>query len=406
MIGKPLPPQLAARNRLHLGVTGSIAAFKALDLLRVMLKLGLHVNVTLTEAAQRFVTPLSFEALGAGIVYTGMFANTDDDAYGHLQPGQNSCVMLVAPCTADFLARLAHGMANDMLSAQALAFAGPIVIAPAMNPRMWSNPATQSNVDLLLERDVRIVWPVGGQVACGDEGQGKMASVDEILAVACQAFAPQDMVGKSVMVTMGPTQEPWDSVRLWTNRSTGLMGACLAQAAWLRGADVFAVAGPGCPSLPEGIRRFEVTTAEDMFEAALDLWPRMDYGLFAAAVADFSPVPFTDGKFKKSDHGEGMSVNFRRNVDILASLAEQATEEQRILGFAAESDKLEERARHKLLAKSADLIAGNLIGGADAGFASDTNRMFVCDCAGREEHWPLMPKTEVAWRLLDWLLTL
>jgi phosphopantothenoylcysteine decarboxylase/phosphopantothenate--cysteine ligase len=230
--------------------------------------------------------------------------------------------------------------------------------------------------------------------------------LEEILAVACQAFAPQDMVGKSVMITMGPTQEPWDSVRLWTNRSTGLMGACLAQAAWLRGAKVQAVAGPGVPALPASITRHDVCTAKDMYACAHDLWPGMHLGIFTAAVSDFAPEPYAGGKFKKNAQGGGFSVAFQRNPDILAAMGALAGADQRLLGFAAESEELEAYSRRKLRAKKAHLLAGNLVGASDSGFAADTNRMFVCDCQGREEHWPLMPKADVAWRLLDWLLTL
>jgi phosphopantothenoylcysteine decarboxylase/phosphopantothenate--cysteine ligase len=402
----PLPSHIVEHKRLHLGVTGSIAAYKALELLRSLRKLGFQVNVTLTEAAARFVTPLSFQALGADLVYTGMFASDEGGPYGHLQPGQTAQAFVVAPCTADALARLAHGLAHEILCAQALAFEGPLVLAPAMNPRMWSHPATVANARVLQERGAHMVLPVSGEVACGDEGQGKLAPVDEILLAVCKALTTQDMAGMNVMVTLGPTQEPWDSVRLWTNRSTGLMGACLAQAAWLRGAKVHAVAGPGVPALPASIIRHDVTTARDMYDSAQALWPGMHCGLFSAAVADFAPEPYTGGKYKKRSQGGGLSVNFQRNPDILAALGSIAASDQRLLGFAAESEELETRSRRKLHEKKVNLLAGNLVGGADAGFAAGTNRMFVCDCRGREEHWPLMPKADVAWRLLDWLLTL
>jgi phosphopantothenoylcysteine decarboxylase/phosphopantothenate--cysteine ligase len=402
----PLPSFVGENKRLHLGVTGSIAAYKALELLRALSKLGFQVNATLTEAATRFVTPLSFQALGAGVVFTHMFGQDEGGVYGHLQPGQTAHVFVIAPCTADALSRLANGLAHEILCAQALAFDGPLVLAPAMNPRMWSNPATAANVQLLRERGAHLVMPDSGVVACGDAGQGKLAPLDDIILAVCKALTPQDMAGKNVMVTLGPTQEPWDSVRLWTNRSTGLMGACLAQAAWLRGATVHAVAGPGVPELPAGVLRHPVRTAKDMYACAADLWSGMHYGLFSAAVADFAPQPYGEGKFKKSGFSEGFSIRLRRNPDILATLGALAGPDQRLLGFAAESEAVEERSRSKLRVKKAHLMAGNPIGDADAGFAVDTNRMFVCDCQGREEHWPLLSKADVAWRLLDWLLTL
>ena len=220
-------------KRLHLGVCGSVACYKAADLLRAWTGMGMHVSATLTPGARRFVTPLLFESLGATPVYEDMFS-PGQDVFAHLEPGQHAHALVVAPASADALFRLAHGAAGDMLAAQILAFDGPVVIAPAMNPRMWSNPATQANIDILRQRGARIVTPACGGTACGELGEGRLAPLHDIFLASLHALSPQDMAGKRVMVTLGPTREAWDGVRFWSNPSTGLMGAALGVAAWLR----------------------------------------------------------------------------------------------------------------------------------------------------------------------------
>lgn len=393
-------------RKLHLGVCGSVAAYKAVELMRALQKRGVGVSVTLTESATRFIAPLTFESLGAETVYTRMFGQDQGLTFGHLAPGQVADAFMIAPATATTLARLAGGMADDMLAAQALAFDGPLVLAPAMNPRMWNHPATRRNVSVLQQRGAHVVQPDSGTAACGDTGQGRLADLPELALAAAKALLPQDLVGQTILLTLGPTREQWDDVRGWTNLSTGLMGACLAHAACLRGAFVHAVAGPGAPWLPAGVQRHDVTSARQMFDKALELWPWADYGIFTAAVADFYPEPFGKGKFKKQGAGSGFDIRFLPNPDILATLAAEAHPRQRILGFAAESDNLDDHAREKLRRKKAHMIAGNLVSAPDSGFAVSSNRMFVCDVNGREEHWPTLSKADVAWRLLDWLSTL
>lgn len=396
-----------AGKRLHLGISGSVACYRALDVLRGLRALNIHVSATLTQGARQFVTPLLFEALGAMPVYGEMFA-PGEDPFAHLEPGQHAQALLVAPAAADTLARLAGGAASDMLSAQALAFDGPLLLAPAMNPRMWHHPATRANVATLRERGARIILPACGRAACGDEGEGRLAPVEEIFWQALRALAPQDMAGRKVMVTLGPTREAWDGVRYWSNPSSGRMGGALAVAAWLRGATVTAVCGPGCPGLPSEIRRLDVNTAREMFEAAEAVWPDMDYGCFSAAVADFSPVPHGPEKFKKEEARGGFSVAFQPNPDILRTLAAGRRPHQKVLGFAAETaldmDALLALARAKRARKDADLLAGNRVNSGDSGFGSATNSMAVTDRNGREEIWPAQAKADVAWELLSWLL--
>lgn len=394
-------------KRVHLGVTGSIAAFKVIDLVRALQRADCMVSATLTEAARQFVTPLSFQALGASPVYTGMFTeNPDaDTAFGHLEPGQAADVMVIAPASANIIAKLAMGLADDMLSCQALAFPGPKIVAPAMNPRMWAAPATRRNWDTLEALGYVRVDPECGSVACGDTGAGRLAPVDDIFLACLKALAPQDLAGKKVLVTLGPTQEPWDAVRFWSNPSSGTMGACVAMAAYLRGADVTVVAGPTGLSFPCDMAVVSVTTARQMYAACTDLWPNMDLGCLTAAVADYRPVPFGETKFKKgTSAGAGITVEFETNPDILKTLGETKRDGQKLIGFAAETGNPREEAARKLANKHLDLIAANDIAKTGSGFGVTTNEMFVLDAKGRREQWPQLPKTEVAWRLWDHLL--
>ena len=391
-------------KRVHLGVCGSISAYRAPDIVRAVRKAGMQCSVTLTPSAMRFIAPLTFEALEASPVYTAMFEDLNAPSpFAHLEPGQIMDAMLIAPASATTIARLAAGMADDLLACQALAFAGPLIIAPAMNPKMWEHPATSENIATLRRRGVTVVEPGFGHTACGEVGQGRLAELETIHLALLRVLTEQDMRGKRVMLTMGPTRESWDGLRYWSNPSTGTMGACLAVNAWLRGAHVDAVCGPGCPSLPAGITRHDVRSADEMFEAASSLWPQADMGIFAAAVADFKPEAMGTGKFKKSEAPEGFSVRFLPNRDILATLSGSRSEEQKVLGFAAESGNLEQAVQAKLRTKNAHIIVGNLI--AD-GFGTVRNTTRVADARGRMEQWDDMPKAEIARRALTWLLSL
>lgn len=398
-----------AHKHLHLGVCGSVACYRATDLLRAWHGMGIHVSVTLTAGARKFITPLLFSALGANQVYTDMFA-ADEAPFAHLEPGQTAQAFVVAPASADALSRLACGAASDMLAAQVLAFDGPLVLAPAMNPRMWVNTATQANVAQLTQRGAILVPPGCGSTACGQQGEGRLAPLHEIFLAGLRALAPQDMAGKKVLVTLGPTREAWDGVRFWTNPSTGLMGAAVAVCAWLRGADVHAVTGPGVRlALPRSLHRHDVTSAHEMFTGAEALWPEMDMGIFTAAVADFSPVPYGQEKFKKSSAPDGFSIEFTPNADILRTLAARCTPKQRILGFAAETTpdmpSLLSLAHAKLHSKKIHLLAANRVNSTDSGFSSATNAVAVVGADGREEIWPTQSKADVAWELCSCLLS-
>lgn len=385
-------------KRIHLGVTGSIAAYKALDLTRAFLHLHLQVGATLTASAQKFVTELSFSALGAEPLYSGMFASGAN--FDHLEPSVADA-FIIAPATANILAKMAHGLADDLLSCQILAFPGPVLVAPAMNPRMWNAPATRYNWAILGERGMIRIEPDCGNVACGDTGQGRLAPMDEIFVRTLAALSPQDLRGKKIMLTLGPTREYFDKARFWSNPSTGTMGAAIAVAAALRGAEVTAITGPVDIRLPSMINKIPVITARDMFQAASDIFPSQDIGCFTAAVADYRPPACPAGKYKKN--GQPLSLSFESNPDILATLSRSKKTGQQTIGFAAEAQDLERNAALKLDKKNLDLIIANPIDESGSGFASATNRVVVMDRHGRKESWPQLPKTEIAWRIWDWI---
>lgn len=399
-------------KRLHIGVCGSVACYKALDLLRQWKDAGVDIGATLTASARQFVTPLTFEALGASPVYDAMYAADTqasgmDDIFPHLAPGAAADAFIIVAASAATMARLAHGLADEILSCQALAFPLPLVIAPAMNPRMWANAATQENWATLKRRGHFLVEPAAGRVACMEEGGGRLADSREIYLAGLKALSPQDLAGKTVMVTLGPTREHWDGIRYWTNPSTGTMGAAVAVSAYLRGAVVHAISGAGESLwLPAAIERHDVVSAADMFEAAAAVWPAADIGVFSAAVADFAPIPFGSGKFKKDTCEGGLTVSFTQNKDILKTLAADKKPHQRVVGFAAETSNVEASAMKKLAAKNADMIVGNIVNVADSGFGTGANAGFVVDRTGGREAWPSMPKADMAWRILDWLLRL
>ncbi|SDK46064.1 phosphopantothenoylcysteine decarboxylase / phosphopantothenate--cysteine ligase [Maridesulfovibrio ferrireducens] len=389
-------------KRIHLGVCGSVAAYKSLDLLRMYRKAGIEVSATLTSGAQEFIKGLSFEALGAFKVWDSMFP-AGDEIFGHLEPGQAADALVVAPATASTLARMAYGLADDMLSCQALAFPGPKLVAPAMNPAMWNASATRDNCALLAKRGVEFIGPDCGDVACGDHGSGRLATLESIFVHSLRAVSPDDMSGKHVLITLGPTREKWDAVRFWSNPSSGLMGACIAMAAWLRGAKVTVVSGPVNWWFPADVNVIKVDSARQMFEAATDVWPECTTGCLTAAVADFRPVPHGDSKFKKAGQ-DSLSVNFESNSDILKTLGATKRDDQELIGFAAETSDIEKAAAGKLKAKNLDMIIANLINMPGAGFESFTNSVYVLDKSGRAEEWPNLPKTEIAWRIWDLLL--
>lgn len=399
-----------AGHYIHLGVTGSIACYKTADLLRALLKIGLHSSATLTSGAKHFVTPLLFRSLGAEPVYDEMFED-DKDVYGHLMPGKNTSLLAVVPASANFLARLCAGAASDMLSAQALAHAGPLLLAPAMNPNMWKNAATCENIARLRSRGITIVPPGDGGTACGDTGTGRLADLAAIFLAMLKDLSPNDMRGLKILATLGPTREYWDDVRFWSNSSSGKMGCALATAAWLRGAEVTVIAGP-CQKiyLPEEIRRINVNSGREMFEAASSLWSQCDMGLFCAAVSDFYPAPpqKIKGKIHRTEKNENFEIPFAVNPDILATLSARKKTSQKVLGFAAEIapnlGALAPLAEKKLAAKKADVLVANMINPENSAFGTNENSVFILDRMGRSKSLHDESKADIAWDLLTWLL--
>lgn len=399
-----------AGSKLHAGISGSIACYKMTEIIRAWLKAELHISATLTAGAKEFVTPLLFRSLGAEPVYGEMF--TDANVFAHLEPGKNVEAMLIAPASANLISRLANGAASDMLSAQVLAFSGPSAIAPAMNPRMWEAKATQDNISTLSARGWMIIEPDEGIAACGDMGKGRFAPPVDIFLYGLKLLSPQDMSGLQIMVTMGPTREYWDAARFWSNPSSGRMGAALATAAWLRGADVTVICGPSTTvSLPRDIKKINIISAQEMFEQAAKQWPQMDIGFFAAAVADFSPLRPDNAanmKFKKTAHTQPLNIEFARNPDILATLAANRTASQKVLGFAAEAtDDLADLlplAQIKLNDKMADIIVANRINTDGGAFGAEDDSVVVMDRNGHDETWTALSKADIAWELCSWLL--
>lgn len=385
---------------LHLGVSGSIAAYKTLEIMRAWLSCGIKVSVTLTQASQAFVTPMSYIALGASRIYGAMFA-PGESPFAHLEPGQEADAMVIAPATATSIARIARGTAEEMLSAQVLAFGGPCAIAPAMHPRMWANEATKTNWESLKQRGYICVEPACGRTACGEEGEGRMADIREIYLAGLKALTKQDMDGQTLLITIGPTREFWDGVRFISNPSSGLMGASMAIAAYLRGAKVIAVCGPGVPWLPSAIERHESVSAKDMLATCELYWPQSTLGVFSAAVCDYCPAEQGTEKLKKHSLGATPVLKLTGTPDVLATLSKTKTTAQRIIAFAAETSELKQNAVQKMEAKNADMIVANEVGKPGTGFESVNNKVTLLAKDGGVQDLPLLAKADIAWRIWD-----
>ncbi len=385
-------------RRLLLGVTGSIAAYKAAELASWLTQSGAQVDVILSQAAQRFVSPLTFQSL------TGRRAYVDDDLWGpeghilHVGLTQPAHLMIVAPATANTIAKLAHGQADSLLTIVALATRSPLLIAPAMDAGMFEHPATQANLSALRQRGAMIAGPAEGRMASGMVGWGRMIEPSELFGYVRLAFGQDGpLAGRNVVVTAGGTQEPIDPVRVIVNRSTGKQGFALAQAAIDRGAQVTLITGPTHLPTPVGARRIDVRTAEEMCRQVLEAAPQADALLMAAAVADFRPAQPAPQKIKKTSAPQSLSLE--PTEDILSLVAKQRKRSGRpdvVVGFAAESQDLLEGARAKLHTKGLSLIVANDVTAPDSGFAADTNRVTLLDADGTLQELPLMTKAAVA----------
>jgi phosphopantothenoylcysteine decarboxylase/phosphopantothenate--cysteine ligase len=385
--------------RVLLGVTGSIAAYKAVELLRLLTKRGAEVQAVMTDAATKFVAPLTFETLTRQPVLLDMWSLAYGHRIGHIEATQRADLLVVAPATARTIARLALGLADDFLSCIYLASRCPIVVAPAMDCDMFAHPALQENLRRLRDRGVRIVEPDTGPLASGLVGRGRLAEPPEILAAIEALLASQrDLAGEVILVTAGPTREPLDPVRFLSNRSSGKMGYAVAEAAAARGARVILVSGPTALPAPAGVDIVHVETAQEMHDAVLAKLPVARVVIKAAAVADYRPRHAADRKLKK---GQAVpEVVLEPTPDILTEVGRRKG--SRILvGFAAETEELEANARAKLERKNLDLMVANDVGQPGAGFDVDTNVVKILDPAGGVEELPMLPKREVANRILD-----
>jgi len=362
-------------ERVLLGVSGGIAAYKAAELVRRLRDAGAQVRVVMTEGAKRFITPLTLQALSGNPVRDSLWDDGAEAAMGHIELARWATRVLIAPATADTLARLAHGHADDLLSTLVLATAAPVAVAPAMNQQMWAHPATQANVALLRGRGVRVFGPGTGDQACGEVGPGRLLEPGELVsALASQIRASSVLAGVRVLITAGPTFEDIDPVRFIGNRSSGKMGFAVAAAAAAMGAEVSLIAGPVALPTPAGVARINVRSAAQMLAAVMEALPGQDIYIGAAAVADYTPVCVADKKIKKT--AADMAVALDRTTDILATVA-AATPRPFVVGFAAETHDLEHYARDKLQRKRLDLIAANQVGCASGGFEADCNTLQV-----------------------------
>jgi len=391
--------------RVALGVTGGIAAYKAAELLRVLQDKGVEVQVVMTRHACEFVRPLTFAALSGRKVITEMFGEGEaeanvESAIEHIAVAQSIGALVIAPATANVIAKLAHGVADDFLTTLYLATKAPVIVAPAMNVNMWEHAATRQNVDTLRARGVRVVEPEEGYLACGMTGAGRLASVVAIAGAVFEILGlGDDLQGETLLVTAGPTEEPLDPVRFLSNRSSGKMGYALAEAGRRRGARVILVSGPTSLGPPAGVTLARVSTAEEMAGAVVANLDAATVVLMAAAVADFRPADVRTQKIKKRD---GLrNIRLKRTRDILDEVARRRRAHQLVVGFAAETDRVLENAAQKLRAKHLDMMVANDVTQEGAGFDADTNIVTLVFPGGRKVALEKMPKFDVANRILD-----
>ena len=387
-----------------LGVTGGIAAYKTPNLCSILVKHGVHVETILTENAQKIVSPIPFEALSGTRCHTDTFDPADTKRIAHIDLAKQADLMVIAPATANIIAKLRYGLADDMLSTTALACTCKILLVPAMNTNMLENPATQENLEVLRRRGFLVMEPAAGHLACGAVGPGKMPEPADIFdRIEAEIAREKDLADLRVLVTAGPTQEPIDPVRYITNHSSGKMGYALAHAAMLRGAAVTLVSGPTALKYPPLVETVPVVTAGDMYEAVTTRAPGMDIIIKAAAVADYTPAAVADNKIKKSD-GD-MSIPLTRTREILGTLGRARTPGQFLCGFSMETENMLENSRKKLQKKNLDMVVANNVKVAGAGFRGDTN-VITLITKDTVTELPLMDKEEAAHAILDQILTL
>lgn len=387
-------------TRVLLGISGGIAAYKTPELVRELVRADCEVRVVATASALEFVSALSLQTVSGSSVRSELFALSQESEISHIELADWADVVLIAPATANSIARLAHGLADDLLSTLCLATRAPLVVAPAMNVNMYRHEATQDNLDLLQKRGVRIVGPDAGQLACGWEGEGRLVDLPVLVAATKRAGRVPDLDGEVVLITAGPTAEPIDPVRVLTNRSSGKMGFALAEVSAQRGAEVIVVAGPVALPTPQGVHRVDVETAEEMAAAVEETFERATVVIKAAAVSDYRVEERAPEKIKR-DGRERLPLALVRNPDILAGLGPRKGS-RTVVGFAAETNDVLEFARRKLQAKGCDLIVANDVSRPDIGFDSDSNEVVIVGPEANDVlRLPFAPKLEIAERILD-----
>jgi phosphopantothenoylcysteine decarboxylase/phosphopantothenate--cysteine ligase len=388
--------------KIILGVGGGIAAYKSAELARMLMQQGHEVQAVMTAAAEEFVRPLTFAALTGRKVLTNLFAI--ESAIEHISVAQEHELLAIAPATADLIAKMAHGLADDFLTTLCLAFTGPVVVAPAMNVNMWQHASMQANLETLRRRGYRIAEPGSGYLACGMTGPGRLAEPEEIIAaIESEARKRHDLEGETVLITAGPTQEPLDPVRYLTNRSSGKMGYALEEAAVARGAKVVLISGPVHLAPPRGVEVIPVRTAVEMRAKVMEHLGPAHIVIKSAAVADFHLSKVPEQKVKKT--AARISLELDPTPDILAELGRKK-DDRLLIGFAAETQNLVQEARRKLESKNCDMVVGNLVGGADVGFESDQNEVILVLRTGETIPLERASKREIADRIFDQVLKL
>lgn len=395
-------PGLQGKNIL-LGVTGSIAAYKAAEWVRALVKEEALVNVIMTRAAEQFISSLTFSALTGNTVYCNMFADDPDGVMAHINLPRESDLLLIAPATAQTIARLSNGMADDLLSTAVLAAEKPVVVCPAMNSSMLNHKATQRNLQRLIEYGYHVVTPDAGSLACGEVGDGRLPDWPIVRETVLSVLSPNDLQGQKIVITAGPTREPLDPVRYISNRSSGKMGYALAATAWRRGAEVTLVTGPVNLTAPPGAQVINVTTADEMMAAVEEQAGQATVIVKAAAVADFKPASCQEHKIKKADGIPG--IDLTPNVDILKTLGSRRKSGQLLVGFAAESRDHLDEGRRKMRDKNVDLMVINDILGMQTGFDVDTNQVTLVDQSGAST-LPLLSKESTANCIWDRVIAL
>ncbi|GAA0119158.1 bifunctional phosphopantothenoylcysteine decarboxylase/phosphopantothenate--cysteine ligase CoaBC [Clostridium perfringens] len=381
------------------GVSGGVAVYKALDVISRLRKKDVEVHIIMTKSATEFVTPLSFQSLSQNMVITDMFAEPKAWEIQHISLAKKADLMLIVPATANIIGKVANGIADDMLSTTIMATKAPVVFCPAMNTNMYENPIVQRNINLLKELGYEFIEPASGRLACGDEGKGKLQDTEIIAEETLRRLhSTNDLVGKKVVVTAGPTIVPIDPVRILTNRSSGKMGYSIAEEARDRGAEVVLISGPTSLRKPNGIKVIDVKTNEDMFNAIKNEFEDADIVIKSAAVADYKAKNYSSEKIKKT--GDDLNLIFERDRDILKTLGDMK-ENQILVGFAAESSNLKENAKGKLERKNLDYIVANDISKPETGFASDENKVTIISKSGEEVSLEKMSKREVAKNIFD-----